>query len=112
MSPMWRVAKACIGPTLLKQDHEQTKLLVFLVFANVLFDLDQPWHGQLDSANKGVDHIHVRHSLDEVLLSNWSICLPRQQLDSLQMKQQTMYASTVCKNGTRYTQNLECMYGN
>lgn len=104
MSPMQQCCKSLQRPTLLKQGYEQTKLLLFLVFADILFNLDQPWHGQLDSANKGVDHVHVRHRFDEILFSNWSICLPRQQLDSLQTRQQI--------HGSRETQILRCMYSN
>ena len=47
------------------------KLFLLLVLADVLLDLDQAWHGELHSADKGVDHIHVWNSLHELLLSDW-----------------------------------------
>ena len=61
-----------------------SSLFLLLVFANILLDLDQAWHGQLDSSNKGIDHVHVWHSFDQLLLPGWYVSLPRQQLHSLQ----------------------------
>ena len=59
-------------------------LLLLLVFANILLDLDKAWHGQLDSSNKGVNHVHIWHGFDQLLLSSWYVSLPGQQLHSLQ----------------------------
>lgn len=61
--------------------------LFLLALAYILLDLDQARHGQLDSPNQGVDHIHVRHGFDQLFLSGWYVSLPRQQLHSLQQSQ-------------------------
>ena len=59
-------------------------LFLLLVFANILLDLDKAWHGQLDGANKCIDHVHVWHGFNQLLLSGWYVSLPGQQLHSLQ----------------------------
>ena len=63
--------------------------LLLLVLTNILLDFDKARHGQLDSPNQGVNHVHVWHGFDQLFFSGWNVSLPRQQLYSLQTSQHT-----------------------
>ena len=78
------------------------KLFLLLVLAHILLDFDKAGHGELDGAHKGVDHVHVRHRLDQLLLPARDVSLAGQQFNSLQQWQTGSLLSYANLAGAEY----------